>query len=150
MSGDVVRDFLEPLARLGFRPGAGEDLAEIAGHLARVRPQASATHLRRAADDLAATRRSKVLPVVGVLVSAIDAAASALAAIAERPAVRSVVTEPPVVTRCRRFVEAWEAADEAGRARIEAADPGRYAAACRILAAEQQIQDDRRSAAAAA
>ena len=140
MTGDVVRDFLEPLARLGFRPGAGEDLAEIAGHLTRVRPRATAEHLRRAADALAATRRSKVLPAVGLLVAAIDTAAATGATLEAVGVARSVVREAPVVTRCRRFVEAYEASDETERARIEAAEPGHYALARRVLDAEQRIR----------
>lgn len=143
MTGDVVTDFLEPLAKLSFRPKAGEDVAELAAHLTRVRPRASAEQLRRAADIVAARQTSRALPPVGLIVKAIDEAGVREEAREVWSPARSAVTEPPIVTRCRRVVAVYEAASEAERARIEARDPGGYAAAKRVVEAEERVRAER-------
>ena len=143
MNGDVVTDFLEPLAKLAFRPKAGEDIAELAAHLARVRPRASAEQLRRAADIVAAGQTTRALPPVGLIVKAIDAAGSREEVGEAVVPARSAVTEAPIVTRWRRTVAAFEAAGEEGRAQIEAQDPGGYERARRGLDAETRLRAER-------
>lgn len=130
---DIVSDFIEPLVKAGCKPRVGDDLAVIAGHIARAKPGATSHQLRGAVDRVLRTWKFKTFPTVAICVQAIEASPRAAVVAEPRRSAPSQASEAPIVTRCRAYVAEYEAAGEAGRARLEKVWPGRYENSTNIL-----------------
>lgn len=132
MDGDIVRDFIEPLMRLGMMPKG--DVAEIAAALAEDVPNATAHQLAHAARALRKTWRYQSFPTHRACLEAIEAAPIRDVVDAPQPSqrVERPRGDPPIVGEAVRFVRDYEAADAKGRAIFDRVNKGRYEASLAV------------------
>lgn len=135
MDGDIVRDFIEPLMRIGMTPKG--DVAEIAAALAEDVPNPTAHQLGVAVRAIRRTWKYQTFPSHRACLEAIEAAPRQDMTDAPRPVapVERPRGDPPIVGMAMRFIRDYEAADAQGRALFDRLQKGRYEASLAVAKA---------------
>lgn len=135
MDGDIVRDFIEPLMRIGMTPKG--DIAEIAAALAEDVPNATAHQLGVAVRSLRKSWRYQSFPTHRACLEAIEAAPirDVTSAPPPPPPVERPRGDPPIVGMAMRFIRDYEDADARQRAVFDRVSKGRYEASLAVARA---------------